>query len=188
VLAASAFTAKLGHFKMADDGSAGPNQAGAAPSANQPAPSMRIVGQYIKDLSFENPGAPGSLTGGQNAPDIQVSVDVGARRASETNYESEIRVTITAKKDDVVTFLVELVYAGLVVLENVSNEMVQPILLIECPRLLFPYARRIITDVTRDGGFPPLMLEPIDFAQLYRQQLEQKKAQQASAKVDQKSV
>ncbi len=143
----------------------------AGTAADGQNPTMRILGQYIKDLSFENPGAPASLTSGSAQPAIQVSVDVGGRRLTDNEYETELKITVNAKRDDVTTFLVELAYAGIVQTQNVTNEMLQPLLLMEVPRLLFPFARRVVADVTRDGGFPPLMLEPIDFTQLYRQQM-----------------
>ncbi len=147
-----------------------PNPAAVGADGQNP-PGMRILGQYIKDLSFENPGAPASLTASETQPAIQVSVDVAGRKLSDTDYETELKVTVNAKRGDDTAFLVELAYAGVVQVQNMTNEMLQPLLLMEVPRILFPFARRVIADVTRDGGFPPLMLEPIDFTQLYRQQM-----------------
>ncbi len=146
-------------------------------------PAMRVIGQYVKDLSFENPGAPASLTTNSAQPAIQVSVDVAGRRLSNTEYESELKITVNAKRGDTTAFLVELSYAGVVQVQNVTNEMLQPLLLMEVPRLLFPFARRIVADVTRDGGFPPLMLEPIDFTQLYREQMSKQQEGQAAGDV-----
>lgn len=130
------------------------------------APRVQIVAQYIKDLSFENPGAPSALTG---RPAIDLGVDLQARRMEGALFEVELKLRVHAKAaDDKPVFLLELVYAGLMQIMNVPDEVLQQILLIEGPHLLFPYARRIISDAVRDGGMPPLMIEPIDFAALYR--------------------
>ncbi len=153
---------------MAENETLNPAVAGAE---GQDGPTMRILGQYIKDLSFENPGAPASLTANNAQPAIQVSVDVGGRRLSDNEFETELKITVDAKRGEVTAFLVELAYGGIVQVQNVTDDMLQPLLLMEVPRLLFPFARRVVADVTRDGGFPPLMLEPIDFTQLYRQQM-----------------
>ena len=135
-----------------------------------PMPQVTILVQYVKDLSFENPNAPMSLqAGGQ--PKIEVNVSVNAKRASDGVYEAELKITAKATGEDGSNaFLVELLYAGLFGLTNVPEEALEPFLIIEAPRILFPFARRIIADATRDGGFPPLMLDPIDFASLYMAQ------------------
>jgi preprotein translocase subunit SecB len=133
-------------------------------------PRIQINAQYLKDLSFENPNAPQSLVATQAQPKIQVSVDVGARGMGNNRYEVELRISGKASRDEQTAFVVELQYAGLFTLHNVDADTVKLVCLIECPRLLFPFARRVIADATRDGGFPPLLLEPIDFAALYRQQ------------------
>ena len=136
----------------------------------QPLPQVSILVQYAKDLSFENPNAPMSLqSGGQ--PKIEVNVAVNAKRAGEGVFEAELKITAKATAEDETTsFVVELVYAGLFGLSNVPEEALEPFLIIEAPRILFPFARRIIADATRDGGFPPLMLDPIDFGSLYMAQ------------------
>jgi len=140
-------------------------------SFGEPLPQVSIITQYVKDLSFENPGAPNSLQmGGQ--PRIDVNVGVNARKAAENVYEVELKITAKADVDGTATFLVDLLYAGLFGLQNVPEEALEPFCIIEAPRILFPFARRIIADAVRDGGFPPLMLEPIDFGGLYLQQLE----------------
>ena len=129
-------------------------------------PRVQIVAQYIKDLSFENPGAPATIT---NRPSIDLSVDLQARRMEGTHFEVELKLRINAKSnEDKPVFLLELVYAGLFQIVNVPDDVLQQLLLIEGPHMLFPYARRIISDAVRDGGMPPLMIEPIDFAGLYR--------------------
>lgn len=135
-------------------------------------PRLQIVAQYVKDLSFENPNAPTSLMGGKGNPAINVSVDVQAKHRGGEEYESDLRISVSAKLEDETTvFIAELVYGGVFRLSNIPENQLQPVVLIECPRLLFPFARRVLADATRDGGFPPLMLDPIDFAALYQQQL-----------------
>ncbi len=133
-----------------------------------------VLAQYVKDLSFENPNAPGVFQEqGEKKPQIDVNVNVNARQLGEENYEVDLKMTANAKQGDDVAFVVELVYSGLFGARNLPKESLQPFLLIECPRILFPFARRIIADATRDGGYAPLLLEPIDFAALYRQHLDQ---------------
>jgi preprotein translocase subunit SecB len=129
-------------------------------------PRIQIVAQYVRDLSFENPGAPSAMT---SRPNIELGVDLQARRMDGPVFEIELKIRVNAKMpDDKPVFLLELVYCGLLQITNVPDEVLQQILLIEGPHLLFPYARRIISDAVRDGGMPPLMVEPIDFAGLYR--------------------
>jgi len=139
---------------------------GAGPEDGaEPAVRMQIVGQYVKDLSFENPGAPFSFT---QRPQIDLGIDVQARRLDPERYEVEIKLRISAKADDKPAFMLELLYAGLFFIQNVPEDLLQQLLLIEAPQLLFPFARRIVSDAVRDGGMPPLMIEPIDFSALYR--------------------
>jgi preprotein translocase subunit SecB len=152
--------------------------AGGAPGAQSAGVTLRVMTQYVKDLSFENPGAPTSLVTGE-APQVEASVDVAARRLSESEFECELRVKARATRGEVTVFIVELVYGGLFQIEKVPPDVLQPILLIECPRLLFPFARRVIADVTRDGGVIPLLLDPLDFASLYRQQMAERAQAQA---------
>jgi preprotein translocase subunit SecB len=147
---------------------------GAPPPASDAgtAPRIQIVSQYIKDLSFENPGAPTALTG---RPNIDLGVDLQGKRLDEQLFEVELKLRLNAKgPDDKAVFIIELAYAGLFQIVNVPEEVMQQVLLIEGPHLLFPYARRIISDVVRDGGMPPLMIEPIDFAGLYRARMGQR--------------
>ena len=133
------------------------------------APQVGILTQYTKDLSFENPGAPQSLQmDGQ--PRIEINVNVNARRAGDDVYEVELKIDARAFHEEATAFVVELLYAGLFALRNVPEEALEPFLVVEAPRILFPFARRIIADATRDGGFPPLLLEPIDFGSLYMAQ------------------
>ncbi len=130
-------------------------------------PSMRVLGQYVKDLSFENPNAPKSLE--QTAqPKIDLQIDVSAKVLEDKSvFEVDLKVNAKSESDQGSLFICELVYSGLFQFANVSNENLEPMLLIECPRLLFPFARQIIADCSRNGGFAPFYLEPIDFAALY---------------------
>jgi len=132
-------------------------------------PQVSILTQYIKDLSFENPNAPGSLQS-ETAPRIDINVNVNAKRGGDNVYEVELKINAKAMTGDQVSFVIDLLYAGLFGLSNVPDEALEPFLLIEAPRIIFPFARRIIADSVRDGGFPPLMLDPIDFASLYMAQ------------------
>ncbi|MEJ0027771.1 MAG: protein-export chaperone SecB [Rhizomicrobium sp.] len=147
---------------------------GAPPSGDNGAggaPRIQIIAQYVKDLSFENPGAPASVT---IRPQIDLGVDLQARRLEGQLFEVELKLRINAKSpEDKPVFLLELAYAGLLQIVNVPDDVLQQVLLIEGPHLLFPYARRIISDAVRDGGMPPLMIEPIDFASLYRSKMDQ---------------
>lgn len=143
-------------------------------SAEAKAPSLRVLTQYVKDLSFENPNAPQSLRNDLPAPKVDVGLDVRARAFGDNHYESSVSLRVSAKRDDQVSFLCEVEYAGLFVIENVPQDAVEPVLMIDCPRMLFPFARRVVSDAIRDGGFPPLMLEPIDFMQIYRSRREAK--------------
>jgi preprotein translocase subunit SecB len=147
---------------------------GQVPPPNAPSGQpLAINAQYTKDLSFEAPSAPGIFLQMQkDAPDIQINVDVRAQPFQQQNvYEVTLQVTANCKVAGNAAFILELQYAGLFTL-NVPDEQRQPLLLIECPRLLFPFARNIVADITRDGGFPPLMLGPVDFVSMYRNQLE----------------
>lgn len=135
-------------------------------------PQAGILAQYIKDLSFENPNAPQSLQM-QGQPKIEVNVNVNARAGGQDMYEVELSIESTARSpDERVAFHVSLVYAGLFRLAGAPADAIEPFLIVEAPRILFPFARRVIADCVRDGGFPPLMLDPIDFGSMYLQQLE----------------
>jgi preprotein translocase subunit SecB len=157
---------------------------GAAPQQpqadqQQPQAKMQILGQYIRDLSFENIVA--QKGGGGNAkPDVSVQVSLDAkRRETENQYVVISKYTVTSKNKDTgdVLFALEVDYAGVFQLENVPDNQLHPFLMIECPRMLFPFVRRIISDVTRDGGFPPLNIDTVDFMQIYRQELQRRQEQ-----------
>jgi preprotein translocase subunit SecB len=149
----------------------------APPAQPGAQPSMRILGQYLKDLSFENPNAPQALAPQQNQPDINIAVNVNARNLAPTDYEVELHLDAKATSDGKVIFASELLYAGVFRLENFPANLLHPAVLIECPRMLFPFARQILADATRNGGFPPLMLDPIDFAVMYQKRLQQAASQ-----------
>lgn len=152
------------------------------------APPIVINGQYIKDFSFENPHAPESLMqAAQDSPAISVTVDVAAKQVQERSYEITLTIRTEAKREEKVMFLVELQYAGVFTLAEVPKEVVQALVFIEAPRLLFPFARHIIAECVRDGGFPPLMIQPIDFVALFKQRMSQQAkvgANGAEAKTD----
>ena len=140
--------------------------------APQEAPRVALLTQYVKDLSFENPRAPVGLQQGQPRPEIQIQVDVQATQLGESQFEIVIELNANAKSGDNQVFLVELSYGGLFQLANIPAEAMQQLLLIQCPTLLFPFARRVIADATRDGGFMPLIIDPIDFSALFRRKLQ----------------
>lgn len=142
-------------------------------------PSMRILGQYLKDLSFENPNAPQSLGPQQTQPDINISVNVNARNLAPSDFEVELHLDAKATIEGKVVFAAELVYAGAFRMENFPQNLLHAAVLIECPRMLFPFARQILADATRNGGFPPLMLDPIDFAGMYQKRIQQQAAARA---------
>jgi preprotein translocase subunit SecB len=131
---------------------------------------LSINGQYVKDLSFENPNPIKNLTPNKDQPEIIVNVDVQATPVAEKSFEVVLSVLAETRRQKERIFLIELSYAGVFTLNNTDKEHVRPLLLIECPRLLFPFARSIIAEITREGGYPPLSLAPIDFADLYHKQ------------------
>ncbi len=135
---------------------------------NQSGPFLAMRSQYIKDFSFENPHAPQSLLSLKEAPKVDLNVDMGAQRLSEDMFELSMQFNIRAIGERTL-FMVDLIYAGLFTISGIPEERLEQILLVDCAFLLFPYARRVVSDVTRDGGFPPLMLEPIDFLRMYAQ-------------------
>ena len=144
-----------------------------APLANgaDTAPAVGMISQYVKDLSFENPNAP-AIYQVQAAPQIDVQFNIGTAQVGEDVHEVVLRTEVRAEIEGQVAFIVELSYAGLFGLRNIPEEHLQPFLLAEAPRLIFPFARRVLADAVRDGGFQPLLLEPIDFAAIYMQQAE----------------
>lgn len=151
------------------DNNEAPAQNGVADGEAKP--NIQMLGQYIRDLSFENPKAPMSLQGPGENPKMHIEVNVGAKKVGDDVYESSINFNAKSSTDDGAMYELEVVYAGLMKLTNVPDNMLQPVLLINCPVLTFPFLRRIVADITREGGFPPLFLDPIDFASLYAQNM-----------------
>lgn len=135
-----------------------------------------MISQYVKDLSFENPNAP-AVYQFPVAPQIDVQFNIAANKVAEDVHEVAMKIEVSAKSEGRTAFQIELIFAGLFALRNVPAEQLQPFLLAEAPRLMFPFARRIVADCVRDGGFPPLTLDPIDFAALYMQRAAQQQAQ-----------
>lgn len=161
-----------------------PNGDGAAAPVDPNAPpSMSVLAQYLKDLSFENPRAPASFQAPEQ-PKIEVNVDVSARSLSTepgaTQYEVELSVAARANRGEEAVFVIEATYAGVFDIRNVPREQLEVIMLVECPRLMFPFLRQIVADATRNGNYPPLMMEPIDFMGIYQANA-QRAQQEASA-------
>lgn len=167
-----------GNNQGASNGGADNRQAGGPPS-------LAVLAQYLKDLSFENPRAPASFADAGAAPKMEVDVNVNGRGLGQDRYEVELSVSARAQRDNEVMFVVEATYAGAFEIKNVPADQMELVMLVECPRLLFPFVRQIIADSTRNGNFPPLMLEPIDFFSVYQQnrarQAQNAGAQQAHA-------
>jgi preprotein translocase subunit SecB len=141
-------------------------------------PQLNVLTQYIKDFSFENPNAPRSLTPPQQPPAINIQINVNVKGLSETDYEVELKIEGKADSAGSVLFGFDLSYAGVFRIQNVAKESMHPLVMIECPRLLFPFAREIVATAVRDGGFPPLLIDPIDFVSLYRQKMSELQPQQ----------
>jgi preprotein translocase subunit SecB len=145
------------------------------PALNQPqntAPQLHVLAQYIKDFSFENPNAPKSLNPGQQ-PAVSLQINVSANPLPASDVEVELKLEGKAEAAGAVMFSFDLAYAGVFRIQNVAQDNMHPLIMIECPRLLFPFAREIIATIVRSGGFPQFLIEPIDFVALYRQRMEQ---------------
>jgi preprotein translocase subunit SecB len=151
----------------------GPPAGGPSDAANQAQPSLNVLAQYVKDLSFENPNAPNSLTQqpGQQPPKINIQINVNAKPLAGSDFEVELKIEGRAELPTTTLFAFDLLYAGIFRIQNVPQDSVHALIMIECPRLLFPFARAIIADAVRNGGFPPLMIDPVDFVSLYRQRM-----------------
>ena len=141
--------------------------------ADQAPPQLNVLAQYTNDLSFENPNAPQSLTSRQEHPQIGIQINVGANPLTDTDIEVSIKLEGKAETAGALLFRFDLDFAGVFRIRNVPQESLNPVVLIECPRLLFPFAREIIATAVRNGGFPPLLLDPVDFVSLYRQKMAQ---------------
>jgi preprotein translocase subunit SecB len=146
------------------------NGADGAPKIPSEPHQLILNAQYIKDLSFENPRAPQSLIQQTTQPDVEINVDVKARNLGPEVFEVVLTINATARAQGETVFLVELAYGSVVTVKNAPVELVSALVLVETPRIVFPFARAVIANATRDGGFPPLMINPIDFAELLRRQ------------------
>jgi preprotein translocase subunit SecB len=170
---------RKGERKMAEE-------EGFAGIGDQPAngedntPQVGMISQYVKDLSFENPNAP-AVYQWQTQPQIEVQFNIGTNQLAEDVFEVALKIEVIARADSNTAFAVDLLYAGLFAMRNLPAEQLQPFLLAEGPRLLFPFARRVVSDAIRDGGFPPLLLDPIDFGQLYMERAAQMQAEATGA-------
>jgi len=153
-------------------------QPGAQPQ--QPLPQLNVLGQYIKDFSFENPNAPRSLAPNQTQPNINIQINVGVAQSGETDFEVMLKLEGKAESAGSVLFVFDLTFAGMFRIQNVPKEHLHALVMIECPRLLFPFAREIIATAVRNGGFAPLLLDPVDFVALYQQRLAQEQAKSAA--------
>jgi preprotein translocase subunit SecB len=142
---------------------------------------LSVLGQYIKDFSFENPNAPRSLAPSQTQPAINIQINVGVQQLAETDYEISLNLDGKAESAGSVLFAFDLTFAGVFRVQNVPAETLQPLVMIECPRLLFPFAREIVATAVRNGGFPPLLLDPVDFVALYQQRAAQVQPQAPAA-------
>jgi preprotein translocase subunit SecB len=153
--------------------------AGAAAAPGQElSPQLNVLGQYVKDFSFENPNAPRSLQAGTQQPSINIQINVNAKPMAEHDFEVELKVDGRAESQGTLMFAFELLYAGIFRIQNVPQDSIHPLVMIECPRLLFPFARQMIADAIRNGGFPPLLIDPVDFVGLYRQKMAEQGPQQ----------
>ena len=150
------------------------------PASDSP-PQLNVLTQYIKDLSFENPNAPRSMSGSpQQQPSINIQINVNAKPLQEADIEVELKIEGKADVAGSILFGFDLTYAGVFRIQNVPQENMHPLVMIECPRLLFPFAREIVASAVRDGGFPPLLIDPIDFVGLYRQKMAELQGQPAA--------
>jgi preprotein translocase subunit SecB len=152
---------------------------GGGPEGGQAAPQLNVLAQYVKDLSFENPNAPRSLQQQQQAPQINIQINVNAKPLADNDYEVELKIEGRAEAPSLLLFGFDLLYAGVFRIVNVPQENLHAVIMIECPRLLFPFARELVATAVRNGGFPPLMIDPVDFVSLYRQKLAENQPQAA---------
>ncbi len=167
---------------MADE--LAPTDTAPQPNGADTGPAIGLISQYVKDLSFENPNAP-ACYGWQSQPQVDVQFNISANRVSDDVHETVLKIEISSKRPEGTDFIVDLSYAGLFGVRNVPEDGVHAFMFAEAPRIIFPFARRIIADAVRDGGFAPLLLEPIDFNGLYLAQREQLAAQAAEQGLDQ---
>ena len=152
--------------------------AGTATNGDGAKAALNVLAQYVKDLSFENPNAPRSLMPSQQQPTISIQINVAAKPVAENDVEVELKLDGKAESAGNVLFQFELIYAGVFRIQNVPQDSMHPLMMIECPRLLFPFAREIVSSAVQGGGFPPLRIDPVDFVGLYRQRMTEMQAKQ----------
>jgi preprotein translocase subunit SecB len=145
------------------------DESAAANADQDTTPSMNQVGQYIRDLSFENPGAPGSILAGAGNPNLSFNISLAYKKQADDVYSVETTLAVKAERDGGMLFNVELVYGGVFIIRNVPEAQMPQLLLVECPRQTFPFARQVVANVVQQGGFPPVLLQPVDFDAIYRQ-------------------
>ncbi len=149
----------------------------AGSDAAQTGPMLQVLAQYTKDVSFENPNAPESLRSGLPAPAININIEIGRQMMSDDTVEVVLMLRADARREDDAVFIAEVEYGGLFAFQNIGVEEIQPLIMIECPRLLFPFARQIMAELTQNGGFPPIMLEPPDFTAMFRDEMMRRAAE-----------
>jgi preprotein translocase subunit SecB len=159
---------------MAED--KGANGAGEASVGADSLPQVGVIAQYVKDLSFENPNAP-AVYQWQGQPQVDVQFNIGAQAVGDDLHEVALKIEVSSKTSEGTVFSIDLLYGGLFTLKNLPAEQLQPFLLAEAPRILFPFARQVLADASLQGGFPPFMLDPIDFGSLYMQRAAQQQAE-----------
>ncbi len=159
---------------------ANPTNGGPQPDQQMALPQLNVLAQYVKDFSFENPNAPRSLQPSNQQPQINIQINVNATPL-QSDFEIELKIEGKAEIGDSLLFAFDLVYGGVFRIQNVPQDSIHPVLMIECPRLLFPFAREIIATAVRNGGFPPLYIDPVDFVGLYRQKMTEQAAAQQPA-------
>ena len=158
------------------------NTTNGGETKDQPAPpQLNVLAQYVKDFSFENPNAPSSLSSFQQSqPAINIQINVQVNAMNATDFEVVLKTEGKAEREGKVLFSFDLSFGGVFRIQNVPQESLHPVVMIECPRLLFPFSREIVAAAVRNGGFPPLLLDPVDFVALYRQSLAQQQAAQGN--------
>ena len=162
---------KKGKETPAEDSLSIEGEPAVAPQEAPQGPMLSVLAQYTKDQSFENPGAPNSLRSGLPAPQIGVNIEIGRQMMEDDTVEVTLMLKAEARRENDVAFIAELEYSGLFAFQGVGLEEIQPLIMIECPRMLFPFARQIMAQMTQNGGYPPIMLEPPDFAAMFREEL-----------------
>jgi preprotein translocase subunit SecB len=153
------------------------NPTNGGPQTAEAPPQLNVLAQYVKDFSFENPNAPRSLQPSNQQPQINIQINVNASPLQQSDFEIDLKIEGKAEMSNSLLFAFDLSYGGVFRIQNVPQESIHPVLMIECPRLLFPFAREIIASAVRNGGFPPLYIDPVDFVGLYRQKLAEQQQQ-----------